>query len=117
MQSSIQNLEALKHEITVTVPVEEVQNAYKSRLKEVAKTAKVNGFRPGKVPVDVIEQRFSQAVLEEIANKLIQANLEKAINDNEIRIAGMPTITDMQLKKNEPFSLRLHTKHTQQSHL
>lgn len=103
MQSSVQNLEALKRELTVTVPAVEVQVVYDKRLNEVAKTAKINGFRPGKVPTHIIDQRFGKGILEEIAGNLIQTHFEKAIQENQLRVAGMPSVTKVSIKKNEPF--------------
>ena len=106
MQSSVQSLEALKREITITVPVEDVQVAYKARLKEVAKNVKINGFRPGKVPADVVEQRYSKAVLDEVANQLIQSSFVKAIEENALKVAGQPMVTDMQIAKAQPFTFK-----------
>ena len=106
MRSSVQTLEALKREMTVVVPAADVTEAYTKRLHEVAKTVKLNGFRPGKIPVNVIEQRFSQGVLDEVASKLIQTNFDKAITESNIRVAGMPTVTEMTIKKNEPFEFK-----------
>ncbi len=102
MQSSVQNLEALKREMTITVPESDVQKAYDQRLAEVAKTAKINGFRPGKVPAKVIEQRYSKGILDEVASKLMQVNFEKAILDSKLRVAGAPAITDVKIAKSEP---------------
>lgn len=106
MQSSVHNLEALKREMTITVPVDEVDVAYKKRLAEVAKTAKINGFRPGKVPTKVVEQRFGKNILDEVAGKLMQVNFEQAVQDSKLRVAGMPSITDMKIAKNEPFEFK-----------
>ena len=106
MRSSVQTLEALKREITVVVPADEVDVAYTKRLNEVAKTVKLNGFRPGKIPVNVIEQRFSQGVLDEVASKLIQTHFDKAITESQIRVAGVPSVTEMSIKKGEPFEFK-----------
>lgn len=106
MRSSVQTLEALKREITVVVPAEEVNTAYTKRLHEVAKTIKLNGFRPGKIPVNVVEQRFSQGVLDEVASKLIQAHFDKAMAESQLRVAGMPSVTEMTIKKGEPFEFK-----------
>lgn len=106
MQSSVQNLEALKREMVITVPAEEVTAVYKNRLKEVAKKADIKGFRPGKVPANVVEQRYRQGLLEEVASQLIQTHFEKAITENELRVAGQPTVTDMSIKKDEPFEFK-----------
>lgn len=106
MQSSVNNLEALKREMTVTVPADEVKVAYDQRLQEVAKSAKINGFRPGKVPTSVIEQRFGKGVLEEVAGKLMQTNFEKAVREGELHVAGMPTITEMNIDKDKPFEFK-----------
>lgn len=106
MRSSVQTLEALKREITVVVPADDVNVAYTKRVNEVARTVKLNGFRPGKIPTHVIEQRFSQGLLDEVASKLIQSNFDKAVIESKIRVAGVPSVTEMTIKKNEPFEFK-----------
>ncbi len=106
MQSSIQVVEALKREMTITVPVEEVKAAYEKRLAEVAKKANINGFRPGKAPTKVIEQRFGKGVLDEIAGQLIQANFAKAVQEDKVKVVGQPTVTEMDVKKDQPLEFK-----------
>ena len=106
MQSSIQNLDGLQREVTITVPVEEVKAAYQKRLAEVAKKANVNGFRPGKVPTSVVDQQYGKSVLGEIAGQLMQDNFEKVLKDEKIRIAGPPTVGEYDIKKDAPFEFK-----------
>ncbi len=107
MQSTVRDLEGLKREVTVIIPVQEVQSLYQKKILQVSKQAKINGFRPGKVPVDIIEQRFGNSVLGEIANELIEQNIEKAMSEHKLRIAGTPSLTEMSIKKNQPCEFKL----------
>lgn len=106
MKSDIQSLEGLKRELSVEVPVEEVKTAYDKRLKAVAKEAKIDGFRAGKVPVNVVEQRFGKGVMDEVAGQIIQKNFDQAVKDADTRVAGTPSITEYSAKKGEPLTFK-----------
>ena len=58
MQVSVETTQGLERRLTITVPADTVDSAVKSRLQQLAKTQRINGFRPGKVPVNVIKKRF-----------------------------------------------------------
>ena len=92
MQVSVETLEGLKRRLTITIPAEKVQTAYNSRLNKISQTAKIDGFRPGKVPKSVIEKRFAGNVMQEITGELIRETLDAAINEKELRVAGYPQI-------------------------
>jgi trigger factor len=103
MSASIESLNGLERRITISVPAAEVDQAYQSRLKQVAKNAKMPGFRPGKVPDKVLDTRFGKGILEEIASELMQTNFHKAIEGNHIHVAGMPRVEIKKaLKRGEP---------------
>jgi trigger factor len=90
MQVSVDTPKGLKRRLTITVPAESVDSAVKSRLQQLAKTQRINGFRPGKVPVTVIQKRYGQAVRQEIAGEVMQRNFYEAIIQEKITPAGMP---------------------------
>jgi len=104
MPSNVEKLSTLECQLNVTVPAEEVSQAYKKRLDKIASTAKIDGFRPGKVPTHVIEQRFGKGVAAEVANDLLQESFETAIEEHKLRVAGMPNIDAPELDKSKEFA-------------
>jgi len=103
MQTEVKKLDGLKYELTVTLPAEEVKKAYEKRLKEVSKEAKISGFRPGKVPVDVVEKQFGKGLRDEVAGNLMQSSFEEAVTSNELVIAGQPNVRPGELVNDQPF--------------
>lgn len=91
MQVSVEANEGLERRLTITVPANTIDSAVKSRLQQLAKTQRINGFRPGKVPVSVIKKRFGTAVRSEIAGEVMQRNFYEAIMQEKLNPAGMPT--------------------------
>lgn len=91
MQVSVETTTGLERRLTITVPAASVDIAVKSRLQQLAKTQRINGFRPGKVPVNVIKKRYGQAVRQEIAGEVMQRNFYQAITQEKITPAGMPS--------------------------
>lgn len=96
MQVSVETTQGLERRLTITVPAEKVDTAVKSRLQQLAKTQRINGFRPGKVPVTVIKKRFGQAVRQEVAGEVMQRNFYEAVMQEKLNPAGMPAF---ELKK------------------
>lgn len=91
MQVSVETTQGLERRLTITVSAESVDNAVKARLQQLAKTQRINGFRPGKVPVSVIKKRYGQAVRQEVAGDVMQQNFYQAIVQEKINPAGMPS--------------------------
>ncbi|WP_158770830.1 trigger factor [Paraglaciecola sp. L1A13] len=90
MQVSVETTQGLERRLTITVPAESIDSEVKSRLQQLGKTQRINGFRPGKVPVSVIKKRYGQAVRQEIAGEAMQRNFYEAIVQEKITPAGMP---------------------------
>ena len=106
MASSIEKLEGLKRRLKITIPADEVSKAYRENLKKIAKTAKIPGFRVGKVPPDLLEKRYGKSILEDVANELIQSNLEVAVKQHALKVAGMSDIKrPEEIKKDHPVEL------------
>jgi trigger factor len=78
--------------MTLRVPAGDVDHQVGGRLREIARTARIKGFRPGKVPAKVVEQRFGQQVRAEVLDGLLREGFDSAVRDNALRIAGMPRI-------------------------
>ncbi|GAA0858036.1 trigger factor [Aliiglaciecola litoralis] len=91
MQVSVETTQGLERRLTISVPAESIDSAVKSRLQQLAKTQRINGFRPGKVPVSVIKKRFGQAVRQEVAGEAMQQNFYQAVVQEKLNPAGMPT--------------------------
>lgn len=98
MQVSVEAKEGLERRLTITVPADTIDSAVKARLQQLAKTQRINGFRPGKVPVSVIQKRYGKAVRQEIAGEVMQRNFYEAIVQEKINPAGAPAF---ELKNDE----------------
>ena len=92
MQASIESTGNLERRLTFSLPEERLQTHVKGRLGEIARTARIKGFRPGKVPAKVIEQRFGQQVRAEAMDGLLRETFDAAVREHQLRIAGTPRI-------------------------
>ncbi len=92
MQVSVENTSALERRLTIGVPAERVENEVNKRLQQTARRAKVPGFRPGKVPMSVIRQRFEDSARQEALGDLIQATFYEAIVEQKLNPAGTPAV-------------------------
>ena len=92
MQVSVESVGNLERRVTLSLPAEDVDSKVSGRLREIARTTRLNGFRPGKVPTKVVEQRFGSQIRAEILDGLLREGMDKAVRENEMRIAGAPQI-------------------------
>jgi trigger factor len=92
MQVSVETLGNLERRMTFRLPAERVDTQVGGRLKEIARTARIKGFRPGKVPTKVIEQRYGDQVRQEILDGMLRESFDGAVRENELRLAGAPRI-------------------------
>src|SRR5690606_19896666 len=92
MQVSVETVGNLGRRMTFSLPADRLQDQVGGRLREIARTARIKGFRPGKVPAKVIEQRFGQQVRSEVLDGLLREGFDSAVRENELRIAGQPDI-------------------------
>ncbi len=92
MQVSVESLEGLQRKITVEVPATRIDAAVSERLKSLSKTVRMDGFRPGKVPLKVVQQRFGTQVRQEVLGDVIQSSFREAVVEEQLNPAGMPQI-------------------------
>lgn len=92
MQVSIENLEGLQRKMTVQVPADQIASAIDQKLKQLSKTVRLDGFRPGKVPLSVVKQKFGGQIRQEVIGDLIESSYRDAIIQEKVRPAGMPDI-------------------------
>ena len=104
MQVSVETTQGLERRLTITVPAATVSKEIENRLRGLAKTQRIDGFRPGKVPAKVIKKRFGAAVAEEVAGEIMQRNFYEAIVAEKLNLAGAPTLEPAQVKEGEDFS-------------
>lgn len=93
MAVTVETLEKLERRITLTVPATDINNEVESRLKKLSRTVKADGFRPGKVPMSVVAQRYGWSVQYEVVNDRIGQLFNDATNEAKLRVAGAPKIT------------------------
>lgn len=94
MAVTVETLEKLERRITLTLPADTINNEVQSRLKRLARTVKADGFRPGKVPMSVVAQRYGYSVQYEVMNDKVGQAFEQATNEAKLRVAGQPRITE-----------------------
>jgi trigger factor len=92
MQVSVETTSGLERRMTVQIPKDKVEKEVQVRLKNLAGKAKIQGFRPGKVPMKVIEKRYGGQVKQEVMGDLIQSSYIEALQQENLRPAGMPQI-------------------------
>ena len=92
MQVQVESVGNLERRMTLRLPAQDLETKVGGRLREMARTARIKGFRPGKVPTRVVEQRFGQQVRAEVLDGLLREGFDSAIRENELRLAGNPQI-------------------------
>lgn len=92
MQVSVEAGEGLERRLMVDLPAERVDEIVEKKLKELAKTVRLDGFRPGKVPARVVKQRFGNEVRQEAYGELIQSSYYEALTEEKLVPAGDPKI-------------------------
>jgi trigger factor len=92
MQVSVTTTKGLERRLEVAVPGERVAGEVDARLKRIARTARINGFRPGKVPYAVVRQQYGTQVHAETVNDLMQSSFAEAVSQQKLRPAGGPRI-------------------------
>ncbi len=99
MQVSVETTSGLERRVTVGVPAQEVESAVEGRLKEAQKNLRLDGFRPGKVPMQEVKRRYGASVRQEVMGEVMRDHFIKAMEQEELQPAGMP---QFETTKNEP---------------
>ncbi len=94
MAVTVETLEKLERKITLSLPLAVIQSEVETRLKKLARTVKMDGFRPGKVPMNVVTQRYGYSVHYEVLNDKVGEAFALAANEAKLRVAGQPSITE-----------------------
>lgn len=94
MAVTVETLEKLERRITLKLSADTIRNEVDSRLKRLAKTVKADGFRPGKVPMSVVAQRYGYSVQYEVMNDKVGEAFGQAATEAQLRVAGAPRISE-----------------------
>ena len=92
MQVSVESTGNLERRVILSLPAGDIDDQVGGRLREIARTVRIKGFRPGKVPAKVVEQRFGQQVRAEAMDGLLRETFDAALREHELRIAGNPRL-------------------------
>ena len=99
MQVSVESTSALERRMSITVPAERIETQVNKRLQQTAQKAKIPGFRPGKVPMSVIRQRFEADARQEAVSDVIQSSFYEAVAEQKLAPAGQPSVEPKVLEK------------------
>jgi trigger factor len=94
MSVQVETLDKLERRITLTLAATTINSEVETRLKKLSRTVKADGFRPGKVPMSVVAQRYGYSVHYEVMNDKVGQVFSEAVNEAKLRVAGAPRITE-----------------------
>lgn len=90
MQVNLETLSALERRLSVSLPATDIDSEVENRLKRLSRTVKMHGFRPGKVPLKVVEQHYGPQVRQEVLGDAMQKSFGEAVRQQNLRVAGYP---------------------------
>ena len=94
MAVQVETLDKLERRITLSLPAATIASEVESRLRRLSRTVRADGFRPGKVPMSVVSQRYGYSVHSEVLNDKVGQVFNEAVNEAKLRVAGSPRITE-----------------------
>jgi trigger factor len=103
MQVTVEDISSVKKTLHVEIPREEVVRELDKAYQEIKKTAKIKGFRPGKVPRSVLEKMFRKDVLADVSARLIQNSLIDAVKEKDLRVVGQPKLDPPEIDVSQPY--------------
>ena len=114
MESSIKEEKGLKRKLEMTIPAQVVTDYFEKNYQKIQKTAKMPGFRQGKIPLSTLKTTYKQHAQEAVMDDLFRSFYPKALQENQIQPAGPPTLLNLDLGENKPcqflFELEVHPK-------
>ena len=99
-------VEGCKHELEITVPVEDIQQETERVVADIAKKAKLPGFRPGKAPQSLIRTRFKQEIQQDVLEKILPKAFRARAEQEQLQIVGTPNVTDVHFHEGEPLRFK-----------
>jgi len=102
MQVSVESGEGLERKLTIQIPAETIDKEVESRLNSMRPRVKIDGFRPGKVPLKVVKQQYGASVVQEVIGEVMQSSLRDAVTQESLNPAGNPTIEPKSMEPGQP---------------
>ena len=96
MSSSVETLGSLERRVSMSVPTAEIEKQVDERLKKMARSVRMPGFRPGKVPMKIVERQYGFQVRQEVLSDAVQNSFASAVRDQNYRVAGYPRFQPVQ---------------------
>jgi trigger factor len=103
MQVTVEDISSVKKTLHVEIPRDEVVREIDKAYDEIKKTAKIKGFRPGKVPRSVLEKMFRKDVLADVSSRLIQSSFIDALKEKDLRVVGRPKLDPPEIDLSQPY--------------
>jgi trigger factor len=99
-------IEGCKHEIEISVPVDEIARETDRVVANIQQKVKLPGFRPGKVPINLIRTKFAKEVREDVIENLLPKYFQKKVQEEELQVVGRPNVKDVEFKEGEPLKFK-----------
>ncbi|MEA3429395.1 MAG: trigger factor family protein, partial [Thermodesulfobacteriota bacterium] len=103
MQVTVEDINTVKKKLYIEIPNDVVAQELDQAYKNLKKTAKIKGYRPGKTPRSVLERLFKKDVHSDVLSKLLQDSLINAIKEKDLKVIGTPKIDPPELDAKEPY--------------
>jgi trigger factor len=99
-------VEGCKHEIEISVPVDEIARETDRVVANIQQKVKLPGFRPGKVPTNLIRTKFAKEVREDVIENLLPKYFQKKMEEEDLQVVGRPSVKDVEFKEGEPLRFK-----------
>lgn len=104
MQVSLETTSTLERRLTITISADQIDGEVSKRLQDMSRRVKLDGFRPGKVPMKVVKRRYGAGARQEVLGELMQASFVEAIQQEKVNPAGVPTVTPQSDAEDKDFT-------------
>ncbi len=99
-------VEGCKHEIEITIPVDEVDQETEKVIANIQKKVRLPGFRPGKAPASLVRSKFQQEIRQDVLESLVPKHFRKKVEEDNLQVVGQPSITDVHFHAGEPLRFK-----------
>ncbi len=106
MQVVLESPSKLERQFIITIPTADVESEFEAKLSETGKRVRIDGFRPGKVPLKVVRQRYGPSVRQETVSNLMEKSLGQALLTHDVQPIGQPKIEDVKYEEGDDFSFK-----------
>ena len=110
MKVTVDSKKGLKTDLRVTVDKKTINDQMVVRFEELKKTVNLKGFRPGKVPIEILKRQFGKAVYGEVLDKVLKESSSKALEDKKIKVAGQPKIDLKKYEEDKDLEYTIHVE-------